>query len=245
MNKNDIKPLARWTIGPSGPIGLEILRESISLFKKAYPDFDICVCYNHIDPTTITELGSLVAQNISGLPLRDPDNNPEEASGCGWKLCPPRLRPHGHELWIDNDLVITKRLEEIDKWLALNTGLISEGLGRRRMYGCYDHMVSPNLHLCAGLFGLPPGFDFESEISNRLHVLGNKQLGGYDEQGLTASIVSSMNGYVLVPLSQLHISEDHVPFPDQIPPAIHFVAANRKNWHRGWKSYKRHRFMML
>lgn len=239
---NKVKFLARWTIGPVSDIGKQILRESVNNFSKIYPEFKRVVCYNHIEKLDIN--AELYKQeDLKIVDLRKPDDNVEEASGCGWKLCPPRLLPDGMELWIDNDIVINKRLPALDLWIKKQSGgIISEGLHRNRMYGEFDRFVLPDLHLCAGLFGLPAEFDFQERIEH-YWKFATKPLGGYDEQGLTAAIVSNMSDWTLVPLSELYICEDHVPFPELSPSAIHFVGANRKPWHRGWKAYQRRKII--
>jgi len=232
------QPLVRWTIGPTNSTGLEILRESVSLFSYVYPEFKRVVCFNHIEKSQLVGVDAdLLEQNSDMVPfeLRRPDSNPEEASGCGWKLCPPRLNSEGYELWIDNDLVILKKVPSIDHWLSVGGGIISKGSGRRRMYGAYDGSVPAGLHVCAGLFGLPPSFDFQSAIESRL--LRHIPLGGYDEQGLTASILTNMDMCHIVPSSEVCICEDYLEFPE-VSCGIHFAAANRKPWHRGWKFYK-------
>jgi hypothetical protein len=152
------------------------------------------------------------------------------------------LRLGGHELWLDNDVVICERLQSIDRWLNEKCAIISEGLSRKRMYGEFDKFIRPGIHACAGLFGLPGGFDFAERLSHYMQF-ATKPLGGYDEQGLTASIVTNANSWILVPLSELHICEDHAEFPQMLPPALHFVAANRKPWHRGWKAYQRRKIL--
>jgi hypothetical protein len=244
MNASPCKPLVRWTIGPVTSIGYEILLESISRFSILYPEFKKILCFNHIDKLILKKLTDscdFYQSSADDVPclLCLPDKNIEEATGCGWKLAPPRLNPQGLELFIDNDLIIRKRLPQIDLWLKNGDyGLIAEGLNRKRMYGIFDSFVPPNIHANAGLFGLPPGFDFGKQIADYANYL-NGGLGGYNEQGLTVATVVNMPKYIMVPLSKLHISEDHSEFPQKIPDAIHFVGANRKEWHRGWAHYKK------
>lgn len=235
------KPLVRWTIGPVSDIGHEILCESVRRFSEVYPEFDRVVCYNHIERPKLPVSCDYFDQSTYPHPcqLSEPDSNIEQATGCGWKLVPPRLRPKGLELFIDNDLIIRNRIKELDEWIKDKTsGLISEGLHRKRMFGMFDGFISPEIRACAGLFGMPPYFDFMEKIKHYTSY-SDKPLGGYDEQGLTVATVTNMSRYILVPLSSLHICEDHVPFPDSLPDALHFVGANRKPWHRGWKAYKK------
>lgn len=237
-----MKPLARWTIGYTESIGKDMLRESLVRFKKLYPEFDRVVCYNHIDAGElgfVKGLADLYEQYESEAPcpLSKPFKDYEESVGCGWKLCPSRLRLAAHELWIDNDIIIFQRLPEIDRWLASATaGLICEGMHRRRMFGAFDHLIPPEIRACAGMFGLPPHFDFSAIALRYCRFLGI-HLGGYNEQGFTVAMVVNLNDYVFVPLTTMFIMEDQAAFPKQLPPALHFVGANRKNWHSGWKQY--------
>src|SRR4051812_25370860 len=115
------RPLARWTIADVSQIGKDILRESVDLFKVVYPEFDLAICYNNLDPNELNDLRDsgvqLVPQTEDMFPYRLRANDKNiigEAVGCGWKLCPPRLRINECELWIDNDIIIRKRICHID-----------------------------------------------------------------------------------------------------------------------------------
>jgi hypothetical protein len=240
-----MRPLARWTIGNVSHTGKEILRESVKMFKEVYPEFDYLVCCNGVNLEQFRDLEvDLLQQEASMFPYALREHDPEdygEATGCGWKLCPPRLNPDGCELWMDNDIVIMDRIQEIDDWLdAKEHSIISEGHPRARMFGLFDRFIKSGLHACAGLFGLPPKFDFKQAILPYLSVLihDSKPLGGFDEQGLTVAAVTNGTKYVIVPIDKVFICEDLSVLPTTLPPAIHFVGANRKHWHRGWKQYK-------
>jgi hypothetical protein len=239
----DLRKIARWTIGPVSNSGQEILRESILKFSYIYPEFERILCYNNINEEIVEDLShicKLYKQESNTVPckLSDPDENVEEATGCGWKLAPPRIDIESMELFIDNDLIIRKRLPQIDEWIKnSNCFLIAEGLSRVRMYGVFDPFIPEKIHANAGIFGIPSGFDFYKKISDYSLFLEDS-LGGYNEQGLTVATIVNTKNYIMIPLSVLHISEDHEGFPKKIPDAIHFVGANRKNWHRGWAFYK-------
>lgn len=238
-----MKPIARWTIGPVTNSGKKILRESVSIFASIYPEFHRVICFNNLNCSELSDLSKLAnlhEQGEKSVPctLSAPDNNPIEATGCGWKLAPPRLDINSMELFIDNDIIIHKRLPQIDEWLEKkNCGLIAEGLHRKRMYGVFDCFVPERVHANAGLFGLPAGFDFEKKIAEYSKFLDGS-LGGYNEQGLTVATIINMKEYIMVPLSRLHIAEGHLDLPEQMPDAIHFVHVNRSEWHRGWQSYQ-------
>lgn len=242
--------VVRWTIGPVSCVGIEILEESVSRFSKIYPEFTRIICFNNLKYNKIKyfeKFATLHEQKEKTVPckLSSPNNNLEEATGCGWKLAPPRLKIDGLELFIDNDIIIRKRIPQIDDWIKnKNFGLITEGLNRKRMYGVFDSFISPEIHANAGLFGLPPHFDFEKEIKEYSHYL-DSPLGGYNEQGLTVATIVNMKNYIMVPLTELNIIEDHVKFPEIMPSGLHFVGANRKEYHRGWKEYKKRNFIFL
>jgi hypothetical protein len=237
---NSIKPLSRWTFGYCGSVGQEILRHSIKRFSIIYPEFDKVVCYNNLKPGQLEFLESLEVplheqtEADLGYPLV-PANFPpgwkHSMAGWGWKLCPPRLRPESHELWIDNDMVIRHRLPSIDLWLQLSTTLICEGL--KRAYGDFDHLIAEGTPYCAGMFGLPPLYDFKSQIKIHCNNLNGKPLGYYNEQGVV--VLSMLPDTIVVPLTELLIVKQLIrPYPS----GLHFIGANRTNWHIWWERYK-------
>lgn len=251
------KPLARWTIGPVSNCGMEILRESVKVFEKIYPEFDLVVCYNNINLEVIPSFNStvkihkqkngeidysLTAFNDPLLDVQGPLRKSGMA-GSGWKLCPPRLRLEAHELWLDNDIVIRERLPEIDEWLKTDGGIISEGL--HRLFGIYQNFVPKNLKICAGFFGLPPHFDFHCKILEYCKLLNGKPLGHYDEQGLVSAIVTNLSEFIVVPQKNLMILEDCNKLPTEIPLGIHFVGANRLNYHNVWSDYKQRSLKLI
>lgn len=247
-----MKALVRWTIGPVSRTGKEILRESVKYFARLYPEFERVICYNHVEEAELRDMAHLVnyhRQDQHSVPvdLSAPQAfNVDEAVGCGWKLAPPRLNPDGLELFLDNDVVLRERLPELDLWLEQgDLFIIAEGLRRKRMYGVYDRIIPRHVHACAGVFGLPGGYDFAHHIETHKHFLVDKGLGGYDEQGLSVAAVVNSGKYLVIPITSLHISEDHLTFPERLPPAIHFVGANRKDWHRGWKAYRSRKILMM
>jgi hypothetical protein len=67
-------------------------------------------------------------------------------------------------------------------------------------------------------------------------LLNGKTLGGWDEQGLVASVVTN-NNHVIVPLTSLAIVEPSSNIPLNAS-ALHFVEANRLKKHRGWEQFK-------
>lgn len=247
MGKNN-KPLARWTIGPVSNAGYEILLESISSFSKNYPEFDRVVCCNNIDGKFFEKISfyanilntPLYQQKDSDLPCQVMQPNPLSkcATGCGWKLAPPRLRINSIEIFIDNDLIIFKRIKEIDDFITSKKhGIISEG--KWRLYGAFKDFVPQDKKLCAGFFGFPPFLSFDKHIKYFFSHF-NQPLDAFDEQGITATTISSMKNFYVIPIKKLRIIEDCDDFPDLFDEeicGIHFVGANRKP-NRNWEIYK-------
>lgn len=239
------KPLVRWTLGPVSDLGYEVLLESIKNFALIYPEFDRVVCFNNIDKKKLKifeKHAEIIEQKESFLPcaVMPPEPMTDRATGCGWKLAPPRLRPNGLELFLDNDLIIFSKIEEIDKWISSNRhGIITEG--KWRLFGAFQNFINEKHKLCAGLFGLPPFFNFYRNIQY-FYSYFNKPLGAFDEQGLSAAIVSNMKNFYIVPIKKLRIVENHDELPDIFKEkiaGIHFVGANRRLHHNGWYFYKK------
>lgn len=242
-----MKPLMRWTIGGvKSKLGWEVFSESLRLMPKVYPEFDFVICHNNLSHEEEEGLkGSgvfLHQQRKSELGFSVCWEEGKSVLGKSdvfvWKLVPPRLRLEAHELWVDNDIVIRNRIPEIDEWLNRDVGLIS--LGFYPNYGVFENQISPNLKSCAGLFGLPPNFDFSSKIQE---YSGGRILQGYDEQGLVTLIVSEMD--------HVEVSIDHMRslspkrklwgYPLGMrdwPIGMHFHHTNHSSWHRPWSTYK-------
>lgn len=228
-----MKPLMRWTIGNSTPLGMQVLAHSVRSATRLYGDvFDFVICHNFLAPgdyDLIASLGvPLHEQHQSQMPLQVV--SPKEVGsrqGSGWKLCPPRLRPEAHELWLDNDIVICRRLDDIDHWLQSDATIVSEGLGR--LFGRYAPLIPDHMRLCAGFFGVPPGYDLSALMS----ALATFQpLVEWDEQGLTCACLVAHPHCIVT--QQVVICETK----SADAPALHFVGVNRAERHPGWSHYR-------
>lgn len=240
-----MKPLIRWTFGMVKKPGEEVFQMAHKRFRALYPEFDCVICYNNLrNPEQLDMLRrtgiDLYEQKSSDLdyPLMSVDS-PEgwkgSMPGLGWKLCPPRLRPESHELWVDNDLLIRERLPEIDVWLKSRKTIISKGHRyKSAYYGEFAASIPNKKNCCAGLFGLPPNFDFGSQITKRCQqVLNGKPLGYFDEQGLVTAIVTSEN-HIIVESVEIIKRLPQKPFPK----AMHFITTNRFHTHDDWREFK-------
>ena len=239
-----MKPLIRWTFGMVEKPGLEVFQMSVKRFRAIYPEFDCVICYNNLRENHLEILKNmgvdLYEQKPSDLdyPLtsvESPLGWKGAMPGWGLKLCPPRLRPESHELWVDNDILIRERLPEIDQWLNSEVPIIAKGYRYNAgYYGVFADCIDENKNCSAGFFGLPPNFDFESAILERCYrVLRGEPLGHFDEQGLVTSIVTNRD----------HIVADNVkiikePVSKPLPKALHFIATNRQPTHDIWRDFK-------
>jgi hypothetical protein len=128
-------------------------------------------------------------------------------------------------VYIDNDVVLTKRLP------AMGVMFITEAI--RRGYGIYDHLVpktSPDIN--SGFFGLLPGVDFQKELNDTILAPWKNFT---DEQGLVASLFSK-NEYVLVTLNEISVPYEAVPYALG-EYGVHFVVLNRGYIER-WNQFK-------
>lgn len=233
------KPLMRYTMGKVSSLGWTILHESVRNIKKVYPEFDVVICHNKMLPDEIRRLEDLgvelVAQDDLEQLFAFVDDDEGKVRNFCWKLMPPRLRLESHELWIDNDIIIRDRIEGIDRWLEGQTSIISRGFCHD--YGRFAKSMQFKDPCCAGFFGLPPNFDFLSEITR---LCGGQPLKGFDEQGLVSVIVTSIKDYIMLSHRDLVLlSETWKPRPDfWFPKGLHFARSNRFTNHASWRIYK-------
>jgi len=226
------KAILRWTIGDVSDQGHVCFRMSfLKIFNLYGYDFDYFVCYNNIDLSRLSWLKNysvrLLNQHdfVSDIKINPIQNNP-----C-WKLYPPRIDLNRHEMWIDNDLIIYKKIPIIDKFLnSKNTIFITEG--QKRSYGCFDNLIQSKEKLNTGFFGLFPGFDLKNEINT---TLKNNSIENWknhlDEQGLL-SYIFLKNRLEIITLEDIYVC--HIEFPYKVGKyGQHFVQLNQgklKHW---------------
>ena len=257
-----MKPLFRWTIGPTLPQGREILAESIKTTTRCLgvDRFDWLICYNGLnieDVRFIHEaIGNLpiqlYAQNWAMCPIPDNCQTPRRKDGsfefngnrCGgtmWKVCPARMRMESHEIVMDNDVVMRTPFPQIEEFLSsTDKALILEE--PIRFYGRYDHLFPEGPEgpfLNSGFMGFPPGFDFAARINEKWIEQGSHiNLSQADEQGLLMYALSSIPS-VRVNKEQMveFLGRDYNKTLSGDELAIHFTQANRMPNHRGWIRY--------
>lgn len=222
------KPLFRWNVGPCHSQGFEILTTCIHNVQRLY-DADLVICYNQLEEENLDRITAIGVPLMRAVPesLRI---GPKVGYHVHWKLYPPRVRPQTHELCLDNDILITKRVPQIDLFLKSDYPLLYQGL--HGLYGQYADLMPKGIRFNSGIYGLPPNFDFASRIDR--HLVDWQDY--FDEQGLVAHTLSE-NEHVVVPLTTIPIIEKDWPierFSQNVDcSGFHFVGANRGD-HPQW-----------
>lgn len=229
----------RWTIGDVSDAGWECLSESVRVVPKVYPEFDYVICYNSLSEDKIDFLKSfnidLYEQKIEeiGIPYEFSKDGDERVTNHFWKLCPLRLRPESHEIWIDNDLILWNRIEEIDEFLESDIPIVSQKWSRE-LYGIFDSQVDEGNNICAGFFGLPPHYPFQEKVN---FLCEGKTLSGYDEQGMVATIITNnKKGWLGIDPSNLNQLGWWGKYYT-LPLGGHFIRLNTGT-NLGWEYYK-------
>jgi hypothetical protein len=120
-----------------------------------------------------------------------------------WKYCPPRLAPDRHEVIIDNDLLIYKRINKIDEFLTGDRVMMCQDSFKAQ--GKFTLLFGLRERFNAGLIGLPPHYDIASLMLREWIINGRHDpMGDLDEQGLITYILKNSNPLV-IPLSELAI----------------------------------------
>jgi hypothetical protein len=259
-----MKPIFRWTIGNCNFNGYQALEKSIQSVLKLYGDrFDYFVCYNNCNGQIIRDVvGSkninTIKQEWQDLPLQiDYAANQSCWGGSSlWKLCPPRLNNDVHEIVCDNDLIFLKECEEIELFLKSDKVLLN--CDSLKCQGKYFHLFDSNENYNAGLFGMPPFYDFDSELLKSWQETGSFPiLNQADEQGLTTYTLKKntkiiiqkekipivfSNGYPIdikyhASLNKNEFTQSPVDFSKNAVTGYHFVVLNKNKEHLHWKKF--------
>ena len=256
------KPVFRWTVGSCGPNSLDLLEESVHRLRLIYKEiFQYFIYYNGVTDDERNRIEKIsqqhgirpVKQDWKWCPI---DNNekfatPRNEQGdlqpdgkyCGgtlWKVCPARANMGVHEIVMDNDIIFRKPLPQINKFLSSRRfGLqLQEPI---RFYGRYDsYLPEGPPYLNSGFFGLPPGYDFGSEIHKTWKRLdAHEELTHADEQGLLMRTLLDIPTIKVAPndiVEYLAADYQAKPFHGY---AYHFAQANRLTNHYWWNKYKK------
>lgn len=236
MNKS--RPLARWTIGPTLNDGFACLAKSVRQFANIYPEFDLLIAHNQLTNDKIKVIESLGVETCDQMHfVSSLDPMPVNGYNVHWKLYPPRFRTNAHEIVIDNDIIIRKRIREIDLFLESDSVLLYQGLNGQ--HGIYEDLVPTGMRVNSGIYGMPAGYDFLKEIHRVVGTVRNWN-GKFDEQGLVAATLSAYHTHYIIPLTTLPIVESHFDLKALTNPLCcghHFVGINYNENHMAWNAY--------
>ena len=222
-----IKPIIRWTIGPVRPDGFKCLRLSVNAIRQLY-DAELVICHNGLNNDQLELLKTLDTKLVDQQECLSITEMP---IGVAWKLYPTSLGST-HQLFIDNDLIITERIEAIDKFFQSDSTLMIHGSSRN--YGRFDRHVPNQIEINSGLFGVPPDLN----LGNLLDFYGSN----WTENCLNSSRTWDEQGFIATALSGYH----HFNIIDDISncekelirsAGMHFVGLNRALHHRPFKMY--------
>lgn len=226
-----MKPLVRWIIGPVKKQGFVCIREAVETFANLYTNVDLMICHNQLKEHQIEELKEI------GVPLYKQhwSVNFLMPNGVAWKLYPPRLRLKGHEIIIDNDILIKEKIPQIEKFFSSDCTLVYEA--SKPMYGQIAKFVPKLPCVNSGIYGMPPGFDFEKKIQFYTRTIKewshscNQGRYTWDEQGIVAACLLNHPKHLLITLDQVTNCELDLE-DDKL--GIHFVGLNRYKKHKPW-----------
>lgn len=266
----------RWTVGDASKLGLSILEESIRAAKitLSHLNLDMVVCSNsssdQVKKICLQYDVILHEPEWSNFPL--PPHSvlsfgpipapPRGRLGSFWKICPPRISLNSHELVCDNDVIIQRPSEELERFFFEEKTLVSED--HIFSLGKYTNFLDRPYN--SGLYGLPPNFDFGQALLNAWRDTGSMcPLLSRDEQGLISLVLTMhKNGFIAIPnkkicmafdeglpISAEYRSEIENGYDTQVVSSIqfakrfslnsdilHFIGANRRSFHRHWSRYK-------
>lgn len=190
-----MKTIIRWTIGEVSDYGFACLNLSVKKVVEMYGlrNFEYFICHNGDSKDKLLPGVSgvgLLRQEEFAYSLPTP---PAGKFGVSWKLYPPRIDLDSQEIFMDNDVVMHKK---IDFKRYEDMCFISEAV--KRSYGSFDNRIKESLVANSGFFGLPPRFDFGLALSNAIVKFDVKWDDSYfEEQGLVSYVISNEKHVVL------------------------------------------------
>lgn len=228
-----MKTIIRWTIGEVSDHGFACLKFSVKKVIEMYGrrNFEYFICHNG-------ESESRLRPCVSGVGLLRQEEftdslptPPGGSFGVSWKLYPPRIDLDAYEIFMDNDVVLHKKID-FEKYKDIC--FISEAL--KRSYGSFDGQIKGTLVMNSGLFGLPQGFDFSLALSNAIAKFDVKWDNSYfEEQGLVAYVISNEKHVVLDKNDIIITWGNPSCFIGQY--GTHFIGLNHGD-SRYWKKYR-------
>lgn len=230
------KPIVRWTLGNVSNDGIICLKIAIKRFIGIYHDkFDYFLFHNNINNSFFSWVNylnvkiNLYEQKCDKHFLNLSNYNPF------WKILTPRLDIGRHEIIIDNDLIIYKKLKEFDIFLdSQDLFLITQGCREKKngvTYGFFENLIRKDekINFNTGIIGLPPNYDFNFEINNILEKNNLQDLTFFDEQGMVSYIIQNKNYKI--------ISNKKISFFKNGECGVHLIGVNKEKNKYNFKKY--------
>ena len=240
------KPLLRYVVGPVTQAGIRSVAISAQNMLRLYPEFDIILCTNQCEPHPTLKALGLPIIDQSPYTVSSPFP-PTPGFHVHWKLSPPRFRLDAHEVIMDNDIIIDCRIDELDAFLEQEHAcLIYQGL--HRLFGQFHDLVDGDLRVNSGIIGLPPQYDFQSELSATARLAKIQAWSDpFDEQGLVAATLSK-RPYIMIPMTRVPIVEESSAGEGWNRHlgkcGTHFVHLNLHEDHAGFRQYETSRILL-
>jgi hypothetical protein len=228
-----MKPIARWTIGNTTQLGYESLLLSIASFRHWY-DIDAIIFNNGL-----SENLNYVRKIYPEIPIfQQPVDQKPAPVGVTWKLYPPRMDISRHEIFIDNDIVFTGYIPEIDYFFENDCTLLLEDVGRA--YGKFDKHVPKGYNINSGIFGLPPNFNLKKYIDMYVDEWEINASGAhaasktFDEQGIVAFALLNHPNFVIIDNETVTDCRSVLKWAK----GMHFIGINRCPYHSAFQLFK-------
>ena len=225
-----MKPIIRWNIGIHSALAIEALKYSVRSIRKLYgKEFHLVIAYNNLNEEELhsIQVDEFINQSNFIKEHFIPPNN-----SCEWKLYPSRTNLQSHEIMIDNDLVIYKRMAQIEKFINSDC-LFLATQALRRNYSLLDSLIKQDFNICSGFIGIPPKFDYKTELNQVIEKL-NSWNGFFDEQSVVAYVLQSKN-VEIIPLKEINIIGRYSEYKLGTH-GTHFTGLNR-GWNFYWERF--------
>ena len=244
-----VKPLFRWTIGNPSLVGLEIFKESVKKTTQSLGinNFDWMICHNNLSEEQLKYIRKICDGKPIELKPQTPNDCPipiQRPLKSMWKLCPPRMRLESHEIIIDNDVILSKPLEQIDEFLQSNKIIWLDE--PNRCFGKYDDILDKSMVYNSGIIGLPPFYEFARNlVKTWIKYDAFEQLDYCDEQGLVALTLKDEDKIIINRMEIQLVCPYDTGMNFKNAKGYHFIVANRLDKHEGWDWYKRSKIKII
>lgn len=202
-----MKVIVRWTISNCRKSGLYCLKKSIKNWRRLYPSHELCVCHNNINEATYKYL-----KRIEDIKLINQNNFAGELKcapfDTSWKFYPPRIDIDSYEIFVDNDLIVYKHLQELKYFFDNKILIVSSA--HKNFYGNFENLLKDKIKINTGFFGIPPAFDLKFHLNNCIDLISQWK-NHEDDQGAFCHIMQHFE-YIVVSLETLQICNSNVDF---------------------------------